>query len=144
MLINISTKFVDSGSNTLRCVYYTYFDRVFLRQGIILQILMTKYTFSKHLGTALQMRTDISVVSYTRSDIFCTRDTIWKLLFFSKSRAISLQILNKILNKFPCAYLNMLDIIPVHFLESLLILVWAMQIYSESRAITFTKRETNE
>jgi hypothetical protein len=80
----------------------------------------------------------------SRSNIFwITCDTSWKLQIFTKSRAITLKILNKYRRKYPSAQLHMLINIPVKFHDSrsntFLVTCdtsWKLQIFTMSRAIT--------
>jgi hypothetical protein len=72
--------------------------------------------------------------------------TRWKLQIFTKSRTITLQILNKLSWKYPITQLCILMNIPVTFHDPRLNTFWAscdtswkLQIYTKSRAITLTK-----
>jgi hypothetical protein len=72
-----------------------------------------------------------------------TCDTCWKLQTFSKSRAITLKILNKSRRKYPGAQLHMLINIPVNYHDSRSNTFWVtcdtswkLQNFTKSRAIT--------
>jgi hypothetical protein len=84
---------------------------------------------------------------YRLNTFLVTCNTSWKLQILTKSRAITLKILNISTWKYPGAQLHIKSNIPVRFHDSRSKTFWAtcdtswkFQIFTKSRAITLTKQ----
>jgi hypothetical protein len=85
----------------------------------------------------------VNFQAYKSNPFWVTCDRSWKLQNFTKSRAITLKILNKSRRKYTGAQLHMLINIPVKFHDSMsnpfwvtCDTSWKIQNFTKSRAIT--------
>jgi hypothetical protein len=118
MLNNISVKFHDPWLNTFGAMCDTSWKlQIFTKSRAITLTKQNKST-SEIPGAQLHMLRNIPVMVHDyRSNTFWAQacNTSWKLQRFTKSRAITLQILHKSTRKYPVAQLHMLSNITVKF-----------------------------
>jgi hypothetical protein len=120
MLINIPVKFHDSMSSSFWVTCDTSWKlHIFTKSRAITLTILNKST-RKFPGAQLYMLINILVKFHdSRLNPFWVKcDTSWKLQIFTKSRTITLKILNKSTWKYPGAHLHMLITIPVKFHDS--------------------------
>jgi hypothetical protein len=120
MLINISVKFHDSRSNTFWVTCDTSWKlQNFTKSRAITQTIPYTSTH-KYQGAQLHMLINIPVKFHDcMSNLFwVTCDISWKLQNFTKSRAITLKLLNKSTWKYQGAQLHMQINILVKFHDS--------------------------
>jgi hypothetical protein len=120
MLSNLPVRFNDSRSNPFwdTCDTSWKLQKNSKSRAITLKVL--NKSRRKQPCAQLHMVINIPVKFHdSRSNTFwVTCDTSWKLQNFTKSRAITLKILNKCRRKYPGAQLHMLINIPVKFHDS--------------------------
>jgi hypothetical protein len=121
--------------------------QIFTKSRAITLKILNKSTW-EYPGEQLQMLINIPVKFYnSRSNTFwVTCNTSWKLQNFTKSRAITLKILNKSTWKYTGAQLHMLINIAVRFHDSWSNTFWVtcdtswkLQNFTKSRALTLTR-----
>jgi choline kinase len=120
MLSNHPVRFNDSMSNLFWFTCDTSWKLQKNSKSRAITLKLLNKSRQKYPGAQLHMLINIPVKFHdSRSNTFwVTCDTIWKLQNFTKSRTITLKILNESRRKYPGAQLHMLINIPVKFHDS--------------------------
>jgi hypothetical protein len=145
MLSNIPVRFHDYRSNTFLVTCYTSWKLEIFTNSRAITLKIKNISTWKYPDAQLHVLINTPVWFYdSRSNIcWVTCHTNWKLWIFTKSRAITLKLLNISTWKYPRTQQHMLINISVRFHDSRsnTFLVrcdtsWKLEIFTKSRAIT--------